>query len=162
MVVLVIATPPESVTVLMKLPSLVKVTVPVGVPEPEAELTVAVKVTDAPRADGFGELNTAVFVSVAAAAGAAAAGRPTRASAHVESSQRQRCAFLPLRPTVSDSYADRTGRPSSKLRGRIGSRHAGEDPSFTGDGRGDRRPDLRGRRNGSGERRHDQRALQEG
>ena len=43
-------------------PSL-KVTVPVGVPEPGADaVTVAVKVTDCPNTDGFCELMTAVVL----------------------------------------------------------------------------------------------------
>ena len=42
-------------------PSL-KVTLPVGVPEPDAGLTVAVNLTDWPKADGFSEDTTAVLV----------------------------------------------------------------------------------------------------
>ena len=45
------------------LPSL-KVTVPVGVPEPVELETVAVKVTDSPETAGLGEAVTAVVVAV--------------------------------------------------------------------------------------------------
>ena len=47
-VVLKVATPPVSVPVPSVVPLLVKVTVPVGVAEPEEGLTVAVSVTDWP------------------------------------------------------------------------------------------------------------------
>ena len=52
---------------LMVPPLDLKVTLPVGVPEPGAvTLTVAVKVTDAPKADGFDPLVSATVVVVLA------------------------------------------------------------------------------------------------
>src|SRR6266487_916316 len=58
-----VALPPDKVTVPKLLPSILNCTVPVGVPEPGATaVTVAVKVIDWPKQDGFAELVTAVVV----------------------------------------------------------------------------------------------------
>lgn len=45
-------------------PPLRNVTVPVGIPAPEAGVTVAVKVTDCPAVEGFGEELSAIFTGV--------------------------------------------------------------------------------------------------
>lgn len=59
-----VATPPLSVPVPIGLPPSRNVTVPVGVPVPGATAdTVAVKVTDWPKADGFRDEVTVVVVS---------------------------------------------------------------------------------------------------
>ena len=59
-----VATPPDKATAAPKFtPSIRNWTVPVGVPEPGATVvTVAVKVTDCPKHDGFNEDVTAVAV----------------------------------------------------------------------------------------------------
>ena len=55
--------PPERVLVANDVAPSLKVTVPVGVPEPGAlALTVAVKVTDWPKTEGLDEEATAVVV----------------------------------------------------------------------------------------------------
>ena len=50
-----LAIPPESVPAPSVAAPSLKVTVPVGVPEPDAGLSVALNVTDWPTTDGFGE-----------------------------------------------------------------------------------------------------------
>lgn len=58
------ATPPLRVLVPSVLVPLLNVTVPVGVPPPDEGVTVALKVTDWPKVDGFSDEVRAVFVPV--------------------------------------------------------------------------------------------------
>jgi hypothetical protein len=64
-----VATPPDTVPLPIAEPPSKNVTVPVGVPDPDVGVTVAVNMTDCPITVGLAELATAVVVGTCTSCG---------------------------------------------------------------------------------------------